>query len=277
MSLQGREGRIAKIGRLLLWEGRVGRARLISEFDLSDTRASEWLREFREANPRWSRWQSKTRQHVATPIFYQDIERLVRGDHTPMLEALMASYVRPGAAQHTVVPWDLQAPNPLTFSRLNIAISDARQVQFTYTSMAHPDPHSRTIEPHSLVLAGRRWHVRGYCLETREFRDFVLGRMRDACVLGAARTIDPAVDLAWNTIVNVRIHAHPALTPQQQIVVRGEMFRGAVARVESCRGALVQYMLQELRVAIDPAAQLPPEYQLAVENPKECRPWLFQN
>lgn len=101
--------------------------------------------------------------------------------------------------------------------------------------------------------------------------------MRDVRVLDTPRSVDMATDQAWSVIVKVRIEAHPALSPAQQVVVRDEMFRGAASRVEHCRGALLQYMLQELRVAVDPDKQCPPEYQLAASNPKECKPWIFPN
>ena len=277
VSLQGSEGRIAKIGRLLLWEGRVSRGRLITKFDLSDTRASEWLREFREAFPDWTRWDAKRRAYIATPLAYKRAEDLGRDTITPMLAEMLTPYAGPGPVEPGVVPWEFHQPSPLTFSRLNIAIADRLQVQVVYRSMTHPAAHPRTIEPHSLMLAGRRWHVRGCCIETSCFRDFVLGRMSDVRVLPTPRTVDPGTDTAWATIVRVRFVAHPKLTPEQQLVVRDEFFRGTGARIESCRGALVSHMIQELRAAIDIERQAPPDYQLAVDNIKECRPWLVPN
>ena len=275
MSIDGQDNRNAKVGRLLLWEGRVSRGRLMQEFDLGPVRASQWLRDFREAHENWTRWDPRRREFAATPVAYQKADALALQKRTAFLAELLAPYTPAEVERFAVVPWDLQHPSAHTFSRLNIAIADALQVAFTYASMGHPEPHARTIEPHSLVLAGRRWHVRGFCLETGDFRDFVLGRMRDARVLDAPRSVDTTTDQAWATFVNVRIEAHPALSSAQQTVVRDEMFRGTAARVERCRGALLQYMLQELRVAVEPDKQCPPEYQLAVSNPKECKPWLF--
>jgi hypothetical protein len=75
--------------------------------------------------------------------------------------------------------------------------------------------------------------------------------------------------------VKVRVQAHPQLTPGQQDLVRFEYFDGTAARVHSCRGALLPYLVQELRLALDVTKELPPEYQLAVENVEEVRKWLF--
>lgn len=275
VTLDGQDSRNAKVGRLLLWEGRVSRGRIMQEFGLGPVRASQWLRDFRDAHSDWARWDSRRREYTATPMAYQRADALARQERTAFLAEMLSPYSPAELERYSVVPWDLQHPSVHIFSRLNIAIADGMQVAFTYSSMGHPAPHARTIEPHNLVLAGRRWHVRGYCLETRAFRDFVLGRMGALRLLDAPRSIDPSTDHAWFTMVNVRIKAHPALTPAQQIVVRDEMFRGTAARVEQCRGALLPYMLQELRVAIDTGKQHPPDYQLAVGNPKECQPWLL--
>ncbi len=277
MAPLGEQSRLALIARILLWEGRVGRSRIASEFNLGDVRASEWLRELRQAYPRWTRWDSRQRKHIATPALYAQIEKQSRDALTPFLQTVLTPYSEstPDSPIHGVVPSYIQAPSPLTFSRMHMAITDARQVQFTYASMGNPEPHTRTLEPHSLVLAGRRWHVRGYCVEKSDFRDFVLGRMRETKVLDAERTADPGDDVAWNAIVPVSFVAHPHLSQAQQRVVREEFFLGNAARVQNCRGALVAYLIQELRASVDPERERPPDFQLFVENIKECKRWLF--
>ncbi|EFF45568.1 conserved hypothetical protein [Xanthomonas citri pv. aurantifolii str. ICPB 11122] len=173
------------------------------------------------------------------------------------------------------ISWDFAHTSPRTFSRLNLAITDRLRVKFLYCSMNNPELHERTIEPHSLLRAGRRWHVRGYCLQRRAFRDFVLGRMDKVQILSEPSEVDIATDDAWSTVLRVRLIAHPELSAAQQLVVRNEYFNGASARVESCRAALLNYMVQELMAATDVARQVPPDYQLAVENTEECRQWLF--
>ncbi len=73
----------------------------------------------------------------------------------------------------------------------------------------------------------------------------------------------------------VRLVAHPGLTPEQEELIRFEYFNGTSARVETCRGALVGYFIQDMRAALDPGKQRPPDYQLAVANDKEVSRWLF--
>lgn len=277
MTLRGSQARIARVGRLLLWEGRVSRARLTAEFDLSDTRASEWLQEFRKTFPGWTQWDPKKRAFVATGLAYKRAAEIRRDERVGVWGEMLLPHVGQAQADPAVLSWEFQQPSPLTFSRISLAIADRLQVQMSYRSMAHPEAHLRTLEPHSLLLAGRRWHVRGYCLETSSFRDFVLGRMTQVRILQAPCQHHPLTDEAWNTFVALRLVAHPHLTEAQQRVVREEFFRGTAARVENCRAALLGYLVQDLRASVDHDLQAPPDYQLAVDNFQECSPWLFPN
>ncbi|WP_374662277.1 helix-turn-helix transcriptional regulator [Inhella sp.] len=276
MSVEGREARDVKVGRILLWEGRVSRSRLVAEYGLSPIRASEWLRDFRESYPEWVSWDSRLKADLATAKAYADAERAAKSSKLGAINSMLVPYAPDAPGRPLAVSWDFVHTSPRTFSRLNLAIADRLRVKFLYCSMTHPEPHERTIEPHSLLRAGRRWHVRGYCLQRAGFRDFVLGRMNKIQLLTEQCTVDAAEDVAWSSLVRVRLVAHPHLSAAQQLVVRNEYFSGAAARVETCRGALVSYMVQELMAATDMDRQKPPDYQLAVENTEECRQWLFR-
>jgi len=276
MAIDGRLDRNGKVGRILLWEGRVSRSRLIAEYGLSPIRASEWLRDFRESYPEWVVWDSKLKADVATSIAYADAERNANSSAAKPISGMLVPYAMNMPGKPLSLSWDFAHVSPRTFSRLNLAIADRLRVQFTYCSMNNPEPHERTVEPHSLVRAGRRWHVRGYCLDRQDFRDYVLGRMSKVKLLAEPSMRDVATDVGWSTVLQVRITAHPGLSTAQQEIVRREYFNGASARVESCRAALLNYMVQEIMAATDVERQVPPDFQIAVENIEECRQWLFR-
>lgn len=275
------KGRSTAIRRIALWEGRVSRARLMDLMGLSGIRISQLLREVREETPEWFEWDSKTKSYFVTPAAYRQASAdLKAGNPDLSLAAYLADAnihadLAPGSGPVTVAPWGFSQVPPATFSRIRLAIEQGLRLQLMYRSMRTPEPHSRTVEPHSLVQAGRRWHMRGYCLETGDFRDFVLGRIAKLTASKEKITSSAADDTRWTTVVKVRIHAHPRLTAGQQDLVRSEFFAGTAARVHSCRGALLPYLVQELRLALDITKELPPDYQLAVDNVEEVRPWLF--
>lgn len=267
--------------RMALWEGRLSRGRLMDVLGLSGIRVSQLLREVREETPDWFEWDNKSKSYFVTPVAYKKVQAEL---HAGTLDLSLAAYLAeadihadlaPGAGSVTVAPWGFSQVNPHVFSRIRLAIEQGARLKLEYRSMRTPEPHPRTVEPHSLVQAGRRWHMRGYCLETGDFRDFVLGRIAKVTLLDQKAESTLMEDVKWTTVVKVRIQAHPKLAPNQQHLVRSEYFDGTTARVHSCRGALLPYLIQELRLALDVTKELPPEYQLAVENVEEVRQWLF--
>lgn len=269
------------IRRIALWEGRLSRARLMTVLGLSGIRVSQLLREVREETPDWFEWDSKSKSYFVMPVAYKKAQaELKAGTSDLSLAAYLAETdihadLAPGAGPITVAPWGFSQVNPNIFSRIRLAIEQGTRLQLEYRSMQTPEPHTRTVEPHSLIQAGRRWHMRGYCLETSDFRDFVLGRITKIIELDQRSENTVIEDSKWNAVVKVRIQAHPKLTPGQQDLVRSEYFDGTSVRVHSCRGAILPYLAQELRLALDITKDVPPEYQLAVENVDEVRKWLF--
>ncbi len=267
--------------RMALWEGRLSRARLMEVMGLSGIRVSQLIREVREETPDWFEWDSKSKSYFVTPAAYKKaLVELKAGTSDLSLAAYLAEAdihadLALGAGPVTVAPWSFSQVNPSVFSRIRLAIEQGTRLKLEYRSMRTPEPHPRTVEPHSLIQTGRRWHMRGYCLETGDFRDFVLGRIVKLTMQDQKAESAVAEDAKWNTVVKVRIQAHPKLTSGQQDLVRSEFFDGTAARVHSCRGALLPYLIQELRLALDITKELPPEYQLAVENVEEVHKWLF--
>ncbi len=278
--------RLAMLKLLLIWEGRLNRGRLMDLFDLGSNWASVWIREFREQHPDWLAWDTKTRSFHATPAAYKawrasDPRRLTDPTSLAQYLALVglpyAATVSPGDGGLLAAFPDLSTPSPQHFAVLSEAIRLGRAVQVTYRSMQNPEPHQRVISPHNLIRAGRRWHVRAYCGTRQDFRDYALGRIVDAKLLPTLASRGEQDDKAWQASVPVRLVAHPDLTPEQELLIRFEYFGNTAARVETCRGALVSYFIQDVRAATDVKKQCPPDYQLAVANLEEVKPWLFPN
>lgn len=282
--IDNRQARVQGLALLLIWEGRLGRARLIELFGLSPVRASEWIREFRLEHEDWTAWDSRSKSFRATEVAYRAwSDRRLASDSNR--DNGFASYLAqvglsPAGADEPDAPLcaafrDFVAPQPRVFAALRGAIERRRCIEITYRSMRDPKPHRRVLEPHGLVRAGPRWHVRAYSLTDAAFRDYSLGRIVAAKLLDQNASHSAEDDAPWQASVRVVIAPHPDLNDAQADVVRFEYFQGAASRIESCRGALVPYLIQDLRAATDPARQRPPDYQLAVTNFREVSPWLF--
>lgn len=278
------QGRHEAMKNLLLWEGRLKRSRLMSLFGLKKTRASQWINEFGEAYPDWTEWNDQTSAHHATPGAYRDSKT-----STPKHNQLCSpidSYlsVTDSVANVTLerddgIIWsafpDFSPPQPEIFSLLYRAIAEGEQVEAIYQSLANPAPHSRTLSPHSIIRAGRRWHTRAFCEETGDFRDFTLGRFCALRPSKRTREKQSQDDIAWVTQVKIEFIPHPGLSEPQQHVIRKEYFSGFASRIESCRGCLVSYLIKDLRATLNPERDLAPDWLLAVANPMEVSPWLI--
>lgn len=255
----------------------MGNARLRNLFGLSSIRVSQWLREFREYQTSWTQWNSITRSCHATADFY----RYNVGEDSGLLAKYISlvglpSTIEPNGQPIVVAAFpDITTPDPRIFAVLSSASRLGRVVEITYRSMRAPKPYQRIISPHSIVRAGRRWHVRAYCELNKQFRDYTLGRIMNATLLDQPSESTLADDKDWMTEVPVRLIAHPDMSPEQEAVIRFEYFKNTSSRVTTCRGPLVSYFVQDVRAATDVKIQRPPEYQLAVGNIKEIQSWLF--
>lgn len=120
-----------------------------------------------------------------------------------------------------------------------------------------------------------QFHARAWCTSRNDFRDFTLGRIKSAVAVPDKAKHTATDDTDWNRLVDVRVVPHHALKLEQQQVVRDECFAGMMATRSKVRACLVQYVIQDLRAATDPASQLPPKFQLEVANVPALKPYLF--
>ena len=265
---------------LLVWEGRIYRSRVCELFGIGLPRASQWIKEIRDLNPTWMQWDSKARSYFVTADFYKRYAKASQAEISESLSRYLSMVGLPYAAAmdgDEGVMWSatpsITAPSPKIFAALGNAIRQAKAVEIEYMSLSDPAPHRRTIHPHSLVLAGRRWHVRAFSETNQDFRDYALGRILEVEPLSRPNVYFNDPD--WNTKVKVRLVAHPELSPEQARVIQTEYFKGTASRIETCRAALVPYFIQDIRAATDTNVQHAPEYLIAVENAEEVSKWLF--
>jgi len=169
---------------------------------------------------------------------------------------------------------DLAAASPAVFSAVFRAITAGTGLSMVYRSMSSPEGTTRLVFPHALVRAPRRWHMRAWCSERQDFRDFTLGRVASVQVVDEAATRRRKDDEEWNAQLELELVAHPALSVEQQDMIAGEYFAGAKSLRLKVRQCLAAYIIQDLRLSTDERRHVPPEYQLLVNN-TETLPPLF--
>ncbi|OOL34509.1 YafY family protein [Pseudomonas sp. FSL W5-0299] len=264
------------------WEGRLTTGHLIQSFGISRQQASKDINTYiTEHAPKNLTYDKHLKGYVPSkqfkPRFIDDSANaylhLLNQTHSraPHIEGLALAYA------HTMV---LEVPDrtirPEVLRPLLKACRDSEVIEVEYVSLANPEPETRLIAPHTLIYTGMRWHVRAYCEKNREYRDFVLSRLRGQPEYERKTENLIDADLDWNTEVAVIIEPDSRLTPAQKAIIEVDFGMEAGVLVIPTRRALVKYVLQ--RFQIDPKKHDPKAaaQQIVVQNLDELKPWLYE-
>ena len=264
------------------WEGRLTTGHLIQSFGISRQQASKDINTYiTEHAPRNLTYDKQLKGYVPSklfkPLFIDDSAsaylHLLNQTHSraPHVEGLALAYA------HTMV---LEVPDrtirPEVLRPLLKACRDSEVIEVEYVSLANPTPETRLIAPHTLIYTGMRWHVRAYCEKNREYRDFVLSRLRGQPEFErkTENLIDEDED--WNTKVAVIIEPDSRLKPEQKAIIEADFGMEDGVLVIPTRRALVKYVLQRFQIdpkKLDPKAAA---QQIVVRNLDELKPWLYE-
>lgn len=263
------------------WEGRLTTGHLIQSFGISRQQASKDINTYiNEHAPRNLTYDKQIKGYVPSKVFkplfiddsasaylhllYQNNER------APHIEGLALAYA------HTKV---LEVPDrtirPEILRPLLKACRESLRLEIEYVSLANPEPEIRLIAPHTLIYTGMRWHVRAYCEKNRQYRDFVLSRLRgEPELLGKSENVITE-DEVWSTEVAVVIEPDSRLTAAQKAIIETDfgMLNGQL--VIPSRRALVKYVLQRYQIDPKKMEPRPAAQQIVVKNLDELEPWLY--
>ena len=179
-----------------------------------------------------------------------------------------------------VIPTALRLPRMEILAAITRAIYAHKKLKVSYYSLSDKDNENiRTIEPHTLVNTGNRWHVRAYSCDTFDFRDYVLSRFSLSELTNEAAESNSEYDDDWCEFLNVKIIPHPRLSPERQDVLLMD-YGAKEGYIEILtRRALIAYVLQT--VGIDTSADAsgsPQRFPFVIQNRDEIEPyagWIF--
>ena len=265
------------------WEGRLTTGHLMQSFGISRQQASKDIKTYiTEHAPKNLVYDKQLKGYVPSnqfiPRFIEDsasayLQLLYQnGERAPHIDGLALAYA------HTKV---LEVPDrpirPEVLRPLLKACREGLRLETEYVSLNTPNVEIRLIAPHTLVYTGMRWHVRAYCEKNREYRDFVLSRLRGQPGLLDESPNPRAQDEDWNAEIPVIFKPDERLNEAQKAIIEADfgMIEGRL--VVPSRRALVKYVLQ--RHQIDPrnVATSPEAQQVVVANLKQLRPWLMHD
>lgn len=251
------------------WVGRVNRSDLEERFRVSTPQASVDLRSYQEAAPKNIEYDATEKAYVPTSTFTPKYLRLSADRYLLQLNAIQNGAITtadtwfgslpPAAVMKTVV----RSVDSQTLHAILRTIEGNRQLDLVYQSLTNT--RSRTIVPHSLAFDGNRWHARAWCVEHQDFRDFVLSRILS---VGDSRSsdVDPSNDIEWNTFVDLKIVAHPALGEAQKSVIERDFgMEEGVLRMTT-RVALAFYLIKRLNLDLEGEHITPERKQIFLSN-----------
>lgn len=243
---------------LLRWEGELRNSRVRDMFGLAKVQTSRLLVGFAQAFPQ------AVVQDDSERSWRLNSEAQAVKEGGPLEEYLALCAKAADTSALVDARLDFAAPAPKLIALLARAARERHGVRVFYRSMTSPAGRERLIFPRAVVRLSQRWHVRAWCSERREYRDFNLGRMEKPTLTREVLPKQAGADKAWDSLVTVRIGIHEGLKSDLSKMLRQEFFQGAASMRLKVKGALLQYALQEARVAINPAQEKPPSFLLQV-------------
>jgi hypothetical protein len=248
----GRERQLF-IERLAWWKGVVNRGDVRDVFGISAAQASADLQGYQEMNPTALAYNVRAKR-------YESGENMVCVMHEPRLEEAVSLFLGVGMPRTGLAddlsnrPYRVDMIRPLgreatagVVRRVFLAIDQGRMLGVKYWSVNSARGAEREIAPHALGHDGYRWHVRAWCFENGDFRDFVLSRIEAAEWPGELFKT-PAVDEEWERMETVILQPHSGLNEEQRKgIIHDYGMNGGELRVE-VRAAMKEYFLAQWRV-----------------------------
>lgn len=261
---------------ITLWEGRLTTNRLREIFGISRQQASKDIGHYNDEISALSLiYDSRIKGYVPSPRFKP---RLTKGNADEYLQFLQDQQIGNTTLPDSLV---LNVPshniNPSILRPIIQAVRQKKSIKIDYVSMTSPEGSQRIISPHTLVNTGQRWHVRAYCHQHQDYRDFVLSRFRripEPCNQDEQPYQGIKQDKAWNKTLTLKIKPHPQLTKAQQTIVETDygMIKGYLTL--KVRAACAQYLLQLLRIDPNSKAKATAQ-QVVLSNANDVEAYLF--
>jgi hypothetical protein len=208
--------RLLHLERVAYWRGKVGRADLVETFDISGVQASADLQKYLEINPGALEYDLRRKRY-----FWVDGARPVL--HVPDFDKAVTEFLMDDGVESRLGRGGflrLEYPRRKAPAELRLAVFRAvvngQVLRVRYGSVNSGGVAERRLLPTGFGHDGFRWHVRAYCFNHGEYRDFVLGRLEAILAVEepAKKAPPPPPDAAWLETAEVRMRVNPELPPE---------------------------------------------------------------
>lgn len=248
--------RLTLLEATALWEGRVTTVSLIQLFGISRGQASKDFSLYHQLAPGNLAYDRNHKAYFPSDDFVPRFMRGTAEEYFRLVEAgslLGQSVVLPIVPTGVGVEYLSPPERKLDFRVLRLihqAIREKRQFRASYQSLTSP-AKPLTLEPHTMVFNGFRWHIRAFSREHGDYRDFVLARFVSVPELDGSAAFGIDDDQDWKQIDSLLLAPHPGLSPQQQAVIADDFGMVDGQLNLQVRRALKLYVLRILHLDIE--------------------------
>lgn len=165
--------------------------------------------------------------------------------------------------------------------KIMLAIESHSDIQAVYKSANSPFGLKRRLKPFGIAYVGNRAHLRAYCYEQCEYRNFVLSRFSTLPELinGKSREFKLPEDTMWNEEVSVMLEANPNLCKDGRALIIQEYNIKKVA-LFNIRKSLLHYFFAHNNLPLHEddmslAKAKPWAFPILVKNWQDCKEHLF--
>ena len=246
--------RMRAIELLAYWEGRLVTTRLMNWFGLSRQQTSADIKRYNTLyNPDALFHDPSVKGYVPKASFQPVLTTAHINEYLNMLSGLVSeshALIATPESNLSAVQLPDRSVRPEVIREVLRACRTRSCLKIIYASMHQPQWHERMISPHTLVYTGFRWHVRAYCHQSKQFKDFLLSRIDRTPSIVEIEAIDPAQDQQWHEEIMLTLTPNPKLNQSQQALVEKD-FGMPDGRLQiSVKKALAHYILQRYQAAI---------------------------
>lgn len=221
-----RQERLRFVEATLMWEGSIQRHRVCEVFGVTPNHVTKDLAHYQRLYPARIVFQARERAYFPGPRFEP---AFATNDPAEFLGLVQARTESGATGQITRVgPCDVPAaslPSPAkgidsaVLQEVLRGIRHGTGVHVVYHSLSAAQPIRTIVWPHALFNSGLRWYARAWDEGSRDFRDFVVSRMREAKAADEVAGVEASRDTGWHTMLKAEVVPHPKLNAHQQHVV----------------------------------------------------------
>lgn len=253
---------------------------IMDTFGISRAQASKDFQLYQIARPNNLRYNKSAKYYEVgegfTPLLLtgktSELLSVFNTPHTPNPPVLSLSAYQPNAA--AISPLDREID--LTIFRLiSCAAYNQQKIKVRYQSLSQVEPQERILSPHTLVFSGYRWHIRAYSDYHRQYRDFVLARIKGLPELLNEPSESDITDTDWHIEVSIIIGVHPGLPENHKQVIAEDYGMIDQQIAVNIKGALVNYFLKLMHLEPGREHPDPKVQQIVVVNKDVVKSWVW--